>query len=123
MPELDFDPATGIVKGGRFVGRHIDEVMKYLEALEAQEPPPNDPEKKPEEKKPEEKELTPEEKAAAKLAEEAAKRLSPMDQLALQNAATLESNDEAAFAATVPDYEKYRAKIAEVKKNTHITVR
>lgn len=96
--------ANGIVTEGKFAGLHIDEVFTFAETMataDASTRPPATP-PAPAHQDP-----------AAALAVAAAARVTPMESFTLQQ---FEQQDEAAFAATVPDYETYRPKIAELKK-------
>jgi hypothetical protein len=125
MPDLalDYDPQTGIVRSGRFVGHHVNDVMKYLETLEdsvnnlpkpeAQNPPPAAPPPRKEGSSPEDE-----------LAMRSASRIQGIEALTAATMLRQEQDDEESFAATVPDYENFRERIAEIKKNTppHIRV-
>jgi hypothetical protein len=128
MPDLalDYDPDTGIVRSGRFVGHHVNDVVTYLETLEAAvnadpkakegvvgNPPPAPP-------KPGTPPQTPEEQLAAR----SATRIQGIEHLAAATLLRQEQDDEEAFAATVPDYDKFRDKITEIKKTSppHIRV-
>jgi hypothetical protein len=109
VPNFAVDTEGNITTPGRFQGRSLDEVMNYLDGLEAavtnpDKPPPAPPNKEPA------KEPT----AAERLAASAANRIDPLQAMTLQR---LEQDDEAAFAATVTDYEVYREKINKLKES------
>jgi hypothetical protein len=102
-----------VVSPARWAGRHVNEVMDYLEGLEAAvtndirgetppaETPPAETPKEPQ---------TPQERLAAA----ANARMDPMQQAFLHRAII---DDEDTFAATVTDYEKYREDIHKVRAN------
>lgn len=120
MAKLDVDPETGIVRSGKYAGVHVDEVMEYLEHLEAAasegappapkkedppagDPPPRDPKKE--------------------LENRAGGRIDAIANITGATAMRLEQDDEEAFAATVSDYdtkqangESFRETIAKMKK-------
>lgn len=93
---------NGVITSGRFQGHKLADVLQYAESLEqaAAVPPPAEPARP----------ATPDPVAA--LAAHAAERVDTSTALLMQR---LEADDEAAFAATVPDYEKYRKQIADIK--------
>jgi hypothetical protein len=103
-----------MVTEGRFAGRHIDEVMLYLEGLEAAavsnnnaQPAgqaPTQPPAAPAAPKP----------AAQQLADDNASRT---EQLLFSVVQRAEQDDEAAFGATVTDYSKYKEAIDKLKTN------
>jgi hypothetical protein len=101
VPATDAD---GIVLGGRFAGHKLADVLQYAEGLEATmaATPPVTPPVTPKAPDP-----------AAVLAEHAAGRVDTSTALLIQR---LEADDEAQFAASVPDYEKFRPQITEMKK-------
>ena len=106
---LELTP-EGIIKSGRYAGHHIDELADFAESLEnaglEAKPAPAGGEKKPEAKP-----------GDATLAERSGARLTAVQDLTVSTAVRLEQDDEEAFAATVPDYEKYREQIAKAKKS------
>ena len=114
VPGIDIGE-DGIVKSGRFVGYHINDVMQYLEHLEkasaegtpAAEPPPPPPPPDPK----------------ATLEARAGARVDNVNQMAQATALRLEQDDEESFASTVGDYDQWRAKVAEIKKTTNPELR
>src|SRR5262245_11069970 len=102
----------GIVTSpSRWAGRHANEVMDYLEGLEAaittEAPPAPTPQA---ETPPAPAAETP----AERLARLARERTDPMQQALLGR---FVQDDEDAFAATVQDYEKYKEDIHKVRAN------
>jgi hypothetical protein len=96
--------ANGLVTEGKYKGRHIDEVMDYLESLENaanEERPPAPP---------------PAPAPADPPAPPGAARLTAFEGLATATAARLEQDDEADAIATIPDYAEYKPRIDEMKK-------
>jgi len=120
-PKLVTD-AEGTIIEGKFKGRHINEVMDYLEHLESaiseDEAPPARPAAAPPTAKPK----TPAETLAARSAD----RITGFEQLTQATAARAVQDDEDAFAATVRDYDSTipgmtkstRAMIADLKAKT-----
>jgi len=101
-------PATdgnGIITEGRFAGMKLDEVFDFATTMAT----PGSEERSPEQRPPTE---TP----AEKLARESAARVSPMDQFTLSQ---FEAQDEAAFRATVSDYDEFAEDIKKVKGGMH----
>lgn len=107
MPKLEQDSNGVVTTPGRFQGRHIDEVMDYLEGLE-QAVSSRSPDRVVEEEKPAD--------PSKKLEIASANRVSPLEQMTLQR---FEQDDESAFSRTVEDYDKYKEKINEIKKGLH----
>lgn len=119
MAKLEVDANGLVTTAGRFQGRHIDEVMNYLEGLEAavadpgHTPPPaappaatNPPSNNP-----------PREDPAKAMVDAAAARLDPMQQMMF---ARLEQDDEEAFSREVSDYAKYKQAIDEIKTGNQV---
>lgn len=112
--------ADGNITEGRFKGRHVDQVMEYLEHLESAVD--EDPEKKaaapqvPVVKLP----------AAEELAARSKERISGVEALAQAGAQRAVQDDEEAFAATVRDYDakfgttdkSIRTLIGEIRSKT-----
>lgn len=113
---------NGIIQNGRFVGQPLTTVMQYLEHLEtaanddpaagappAGNPPPagNAPPKDP----------------AAELAARGGGRVDAIANLTLATAKRLEADDEAAAAAELSDYGKFKKGIDEMKKTATQEVR
>lgn len=113
MAKLETD-ANGVVTSGRFAGRHVDEVMDYLEGLEAAVTDEN--RHKPTNEPPVDDSKTKGDEAAKRLAAAAAGRVDPIQQ---QTLFRLEQDDEESFRATVPDYDAYKEKIDKIKQTLH----
>jgi hypothetical protein len=99
---------NGIITEGKYTGQHVDDVGRYLEALEeARESNTTPP------AKPKEEEETPEQR----LARTNSNRNNDVVNLLSSTANRQEQDDEESFAASVDDYDEYRERIATMKKS------
>jgi hypothetical protein len=102
--QLDIDP-QGYIQTGRFAGQHISTVARYavqLEEMVGKDSPPAEQPKPP--GKPDPNKV---------LLEHSKDRVDAATALTWQR---LEADDEAEFSATVPDYEKHKEQIQNMKK-------
>jgi hypothetical protein len=128
MPKLELDAQGNVTTPGRFQGRHIDEVVTYLEGLEAAvtqqvtapevqpAPSPQGAGQQPGQQSTAQSGQAPNPAqptdAASRLAAATQRRMDPFQAMTLQR---LEQDDEAAFAGQVADYEQYREQINKLK--------
>jgi hypothetical protein len=112
VPKLEVDANGVVTTAGRFQGRHLDDVVDYIDGLEAavtqQVAAPAAPAAQPVVPAAQPQGDTP----AQRLAASAAARIDPLQQMTLMR---LEQDDEAAFAATVTDYATYKEQIDKLK--------
>jgi hypothetical protein len=113
VAKIETDQNGIVTTPARFAGRHIDEVMDYLDGLEAavssssshtEDPPPKPVAK------------TPEQIAAERLAASSHNRIDPLQQMTFQR---FEQDDEEQFSKTVEDYDVYKEKIDKLKNTLH----
>jgi hypothetical protein len=109
MPNIEVDE-NGIIKAGRFAGQHFSRVIDYAETLEMAVGTPPEPVDPPAPTDP----AAPPKDPKDVLAEHAARRVDPYAMMTVQR---LEADDEAAFSATISDYEKYKERIGKLKEN------
>jgi len=102
-PNLLTTDADGVVTSGRFKGHKLSDVLEYAQSLEAAVGPPE----------PVAAAAAPKADPAAALAAHAVGRVDNSTLLMMQR---LEADDEAAFAATVTDYDKYRDEVTKMKQ-------
>jgi|KBSMisStaDraftv2_1062788.scaffolds.fasta_scaffold336205_3 hypothetical protein len=108
----------GIVKSGRFVGHHINDVLEYVDHLERAA---GETAAAPQAAAPPAAPAVPSPREA--LEQKAGARVDNINLMAQATAVRLEQDDEEGFAATVSDYEQYRGKIAEIKKTSQPALR
>jgi len=121
--EHDIDPQTGVFKSGRFTGFSVSDVANYAQTLETAARGTTRPQNA---SPPPQQAQTPPPQGAqadspeARLAAANNARMDPLNFSLIQR---LELDDENEFRAQVQDYDKYKARIDDVKKNIPVHAR